>query len=322
MKAIINILTAVALCGTLSGCHHKDLVYEVPVAGELEVVFDWQKAPEANPASMALYMFDTEGETSPLRYIFDNKTGGAIRAPFGRYAAICLNSDNSDWAYMRNTDDIDNFEIYTGDVTIMSNDVSARSEAPRASGTEDQRLVATPGMVWGSRSDDITVADTGGKQVITLYPEESICRYTVDVMDIENATGATDATVEGTLSGMAEGFKHGQGRATDTPVTMLFNMAFNGDRTALHAEYLTFGECPDTKVSHMLTVYVLLSDGTRRYYTYDVTSQVTDAPDPHNVHIIVKGMKLPEPLAPANGFIPEVNDWQTEDVGLDMTTDN
>ena len=315
-----RILTAVAMAATLSACHHKDLVYEVPVSGDIEVVFDWRNAPRANPSSMALYMFDVTGESTPLRYIFSNKTGGPIRAPFGQFSAICINSDNTDWAYMRNTDDIDNFEIYTADATIMSRDVTARSEAPRAEGTESERVAATPGMVWGSRSDGITVADTDGRQVITLYPEESICHYTVDVLDIDNASNTSSATVEGTLSGMAEGYRHGHGTATDTPVTMLFDMDFNSDRTALHAEYLTFGECPVNKTKHILTVYMLLSDGSRRYYTYDVTQQVTDATDPHNVHIVVKGLKLPEPLTPGSGFIPEVNDWQTEDVGLDMTT--
>lgn len=322
MKTLMRILTATAMAGTLSGCHHKDLVYEVPVSSDLEVVFDWSNAPEANPASMALYMFDTEGNISPLRYIFDNKTGGAIRAPFGNYSAICINSDDTDWACMRNTEDPDNFEIYTTDATIMSRQMTARSEAPRAQGTENERVAATPGMVWGSRSDGITVTDTHGKQVITLYPEESVCHYTVDVLDIDNGTTGSGAAVEGTLSGMAEGYHHGRGTATDTPVTMLFDMIFNSDHTALHAQYLTFGECPVTSAKHMLTIYMLLADGTKHYYTFDVTSQVTDAPDPHNVHIIVKGLKLPEPLTPANGFIPEVNDWETEDVGLDMTTNN
>lgn len=318
MKA--NVILFLAGAGLiLPSCHHKDLEYYEPLASEIEVRFDWRNAPDASPESMALYMFDSN-DNSELRYIFDNKEGGEIRAPFSSYSAICMNSDNTDWARMRNTDDIDDFEIYTSDVELLPAQGLQTRAIPRAKGTETERLAATPGEIWGSRTDNIRLTSTPGKQIITLYPEEAVCHYIVDVYDVKNLGYAAGATIDGILSGMAEGFHQGSGEGTDNPVSMTFSLSADLKDNCLHGEFMTFGECPHNAKRHVLTLYLLLSDNTKWYYTFEVTDQVTKADDAKHVHIIVRGLTLPEPINNGGGFKPNVEDWQTENVDLDMKT--
>lgn len=74
------------------GCEHKELCHDHPHTTQLQVVFDWAKAPDASPKSMSLYLFPQDGGKA-LRYEFAGHKGGKIRVPAGHYDALCLNSD-------------------------------------------------------------------------------------------------------------------------------------------------------------------------------------------------------------------------------------
>lgn len=303
-----------------TSCHHKDLCFDHTHTFDVNVVFDWRNAPDAEPASMAAYFFTSDNSADALRYIFSDRYGGHIAISHGQYSALCMNADDTDWAHLRNTSDIETFEIYTAETDELSvYGLSARS-VPRAEGTEDERVVSTPGMLWADRQDNIALPYTEDDAVrtITLYPEECVCHYTVDVLDVENLKYVSGGSVDATLSGMSEGFLHGKKKTTDTRVTLPFTMTENATKDALHGTFLTFGESQDHDYKHILTVYMFLTDGSKWYYTFDVTDQVHNAPDPRHVNIVVSGLKLPHPISSGGGLIPEVNEWQTEKIDINM----
>lgn len=312
----IYILSLVVLF--FSSCTHKDLYMEEEMTSQLQVVFDWSDAPEANPESMALYLYEGNGY-NPMRFIFSNKNGGLIKAPFGTRHAICMNADNTDWVCMRGNSNIETMEIYTQDATPIGTRVEDATILPRPDGTESERIAATPGMLWGSRTNGIQITPHSGMQTITMYPHEAVCHYIVDVYDVENLEGVESTDVDATLSGMAEGYNHGQDSATDKTVTMKFDLTGNSEEKNLHGEFLTFGECPNTKARHYLTLYMVLTDGSKWYHSFDVTNQVIEAPDPTHVHIIVKGLNLPEPpKEKKTELTTDVNEWQAINVDLKM----
>lgn len=59
-KAIAGFL-ATMLLPLLTACEHKDLCYDHSHTTQLEVVFDWTEAPDANPATMSLYLYPEDG---------------------------------------------------------------------------------------------------------------------------------------------------------------------------------------------------------------------------------------------------------------------
>ena len=65
-------------------------------------------------------------------------------------------------------------------------------------------------------------------------------------------------------------------------------------------------------------VYAILNDGKKYSFTYDVTAQIHEAPDPKNVHIVLDGLPLPKPIDNGGGFAPTVDDWNTEEVEISM----
>ena len=323
MKAKIFLPAMAIIALSTSSCLHKDLDFEINDRGEVYVAFDWRNAPDANPSSMLTYFYPAKGGDA-LLYTFADPSGGQISIPYDYYSGISINGDNTDWAGMRNMDDPEQFEVFTRDAeSLEAYGILSRS-VPRAEGTEDERMAKTPGMIWSDRRNDIDLkdsnnADRNGTRIITFYPEETVCHYTVDILDIKHSEYLHGAEVDATLSGMAEGYLHGKRTTTDVAVTMPFVLQSVDEGKALTAEFLTFGECSTTSRRHMLTVYVYLSDGTKWYHSYDVTDQVTSAPDPRHVHIIVRGLDLPQPIAGGSGFRPDVNDWNNININLPMT---
>lgn len=318
MKTSKKILMLSLAVLSLTSCRHKDLYMEEDMTSQLQVVFDWRNAPDANPESMAMYLYEEDGH-NPMRFIFSNKTGGLIKSPFGLHHAICMNADNTDWARMRNHEDIETLEIYTQDAAEIGSRADNSSTIPRPEGTESERIAATPGMMWSSRSNDISIIPHSGMQTITMYPHEAVCHYIVDVYDVKNLEDVESSAVDATLSGMAEGYNHGQQAATDNTVTFKFSLQGKAAEENLHGEFLTFGECPTTSARHYLTLYMVLSDGSKWYHSFDVTDQVTKAPDPTHVHIIVRGLDLPEPPQEQESELKtDVNDWKPINIGLKM----
>lgn len=313
-KIIIPSIVALSI----TSCHHKDLYMEEDMTSQLQVVFDWRNAPDANPESMALYLYEVDGY-NPMRFIFANKTGGLIKAPFGTRHAICMNADNTDWVRLRHHENIETIEILTQDAEEIGSKADDSTTIPRPEGTENERIAATPKMFWSSRSNNIRIVPHDGMQTITMYPQEAVCHYIVDVYDVKNLEEVESSAVDATLSGMAEGYSNGQQSATDNTVSMKLDLEGNASEENLHGEFLTFGECPNTKAKHYLTLYMVLNDGSKWYHSFDVTNQVTNAPDPTHVHIIVRGIDLPEPPKEGSTELKtDVNEWQAVNIGLKM----
>lgn len=317
-RKLITMSALAAMSMSFTSCLHKDLCFDHTHRADVYVDFDWQKAPDAAPTSMLTYFYPADG--SVLEYTFAGRDGGVVGLPIGNtYTAICINGDNTYWAGMRNTEDPDNFELYTKDAEQLESYGLRTRGLPRATGAEGERIAMTPGMIWSHRLDNVELpGDMEGEKHITFTPEETVCHYTVDVYGIKNMQYIHGASIDATISGMAEGYLHGQRTTTDVPVTMPFTLKPDDATQSLHGEFLTFGECNTNKVDHHVTLYMYMSDGSKWYHTFDVTSQVTDAPDPTHVHIIISGLDLPKPISEGGGFVPEVNEWNDINISLKM----
>lgn len=314
------IFASLLFISLLSSCHHKDIDFEEVVTQEVNVLFDWRNAPEASPSSMAAYFYNlSQGSTAEnVRFDFANSTGGEIRIPIGSYSGLAMNTDNTDWAQVRNSESMEDFEIYTREVSVLSATNLSTRAIPKARGAEEETTVETPGMLYSAREDNMTLTRKDKKKTFVFYPEEAVCHYTVDIINIENLSSIDGKSVDATISGMSGGYSHGQKQATDTHHTLPFILVKEENENSLHGEFLTFGESPVTKHSHLISLYLLLSDGNKYFYTFDVSRQIYEASDPRHVHIIINGLSVPKAITGGNGFIPDVNEWKTVDIDLKM----
>lgn len=314
--ALLLRMSGVLLLLFLASCHHKDLCYEQTRTGHIEVRFDWRDAPSANPGSMALYLYDrTTGKG--IRYIFQNKDGGTIKVPVGEYDAMCLNADLTDWAVISGRDDIEEYEVSTSDADgLPASGMSARS-IPRAPGSEGERMAEVPGMLWGDRQDRISITGHEADKVITLYPNEKVCHYVVDVYDSGDVAEMPKGGIDAMLTGMSEGYKVGGDTPADEHVSNPFILLPHKADNSLHAEFLTFGE-PATTSTHHISMYAAKQDGSKWNCNVDVSKSVHEAADPHHVHIIIRGVDIPKVEEYPAGVVPDVTDWETVNITLPM----
>lgn len=310
MKKIKKIASILSLTAGLlfSSCEHKELCYDHRHFVDVEVVFDWKNAPDADPTTMDIYFVPEEGGAAE-RFQFAGKNGGRISVPLGRYNVVGINSD-SETNQLQGTGRWETFEVRTVTTSLLSFLGVRGSEPPRAEGTENERTAYTPDRLWSTGETGMHLTDPTRSYKITLYPERQLCNYMVKVLNVTNLKYARD--ISGALSSMAGGLLAGSGELTKELVTMSF--PGNSDMVStITSNFHVFGHCPTLDNPHKLTIYAVLADGSRFYKTFDVTDQVHGATDRCNVEIVIDGLELPKPIINGGGFNPDVDEWTDGD---------
>ena len=335
MRRMINIISALVLfLAALTSCRHKELCLHHPHTVTLSVEFDWRDAPEADPRGMCVsfYSMETGGRH---RFDFSNTKGGEIQLRVGRYRAICHNNDTESMLFY-NADDFETYGTYTRESNVLEPIFgNGANYAPKAEGTEEERAVLTPDMMWGCCAFDIEVTDDGVEYVcvpyseyvsrsapmmsnqehtITLYPHELTCIYTYEVRNVKNLKHLSQMC--GTLSGMSGMLTFFNEKLHEECVTLPFE-SFSDGVSTVTGKFYTFGHHQDNDEPHKMTFYVVMDDGAKYCYkdmeALDVTKQVHEAPNPRRVHLIIDGLELPQPIENGHGFRPEVDDWVVEE---------
>ena len=302
----------------MTSCYQKELCYTHPHTEDVNVVFDWKNDPTAKPATMRLYTFSRDDDRK-MRYEFTDYHGGKISMEQGNHDALCINSD-AHRNFFRNIESRNTFEIYTEEATTLKGISELAINLPRARGGEKERMVFQPDSVWC----DVTTTPfmlplnegiQNSSYTLTLYPKPLFCTYTVDIHNAQNLKHIKGMSA--TLSGLAGSVMAETGIPTEELVTIPFDVYKLPNNTSITGSFRTFGySSKQAKPEHKLVVYVVLSDGSRKFYTYDVTDQVRKAPDPYHVHIVLDGLPLPKPISNGNGIKPTVKEWDRIEIPI------
>lgn len=297
------------------GCTHRGLNENAPttIADNVEIIFNWSKIPAKEAKTMMLYLYP-EGHAM-MDYGFKNPEGGIIRTYAGSHTAVCHSNDDPYGHRLRNHQTHDGLEIYTDDTAVLLGQGISTRGIPRATGTEEEPLRNTPSMIYGTHDREIDLKITTHSQKIELYPEELICRYTVEFLEVENIQ-SSDLRIDATISSLAGGYYPGRQSPTSEAVSHTFSLNADIEKKTLTSEFFTFGVPAGEEKSHMLCLYIAMKDKTGNFYTFDVTDVINQAPDPRNVTIRIYGLKLPEiQISHHNpeegGMIIDVNTWET-----------
>ncbi len=339
---IARIFLMILVAIIVSACNHKQLVDQNTFMTTLRVDFDWSEAPDASPEGMCVYFYplvntDSRYEaaapdpTLPVRrFDFSGRSGGRIDLPHGRYRVMCFNND-TEAALYRNHNNFDTHEVYTREGSIFESifGTGAHMAPPRAQGTEDERVVITPDYMWGCATVDLNVSPEGvtysiepyeaqpnsracrlpDARTILLVPHVQVCEYTFEIVNVTNLANATQMCAS--LSGMAGSMFLGSEDLNDECVTLPASAGPTSD-TTIGGDLLTFGHHPVNTQPHKLVLYVWFTDGSKYYYTFDVSDQVNYAPDKRHVHILLSGLDFPVPISDGAGFNPSVDGWGEE----------
>ncbi len=310
---LISLIVALLLCS----CEHQDLCLDHSHIVDLKVIFDWQHAPEASPATMSLYLFPEDGDEA-MRYEFVDYHGGTIRIPIGNYKIFCINSDTEVIRY-RNEDQFETFELITRNTSALVGikDLGLTAEsAPRADGAENERTAYSCDPIWSDRVESFEISEKNAPLNLTLSPKSVVNNYTIEIVGAENLKYVKG--LSGSLSGLTEGYLPGIDDYGSDRVTIPFEVKYSENEGVISGMLRTFGHCYDTNVEHKLVIYAVMSDGDKYFYTFDVTEQIHSALDQRNIHIVIDGLTFPKPITNGGGFKPDVSEWNSVEIDIEM----
>ncbi len=291
----IGIFITAGICAaSFSGCIYE----EMKPCGPAEVLLepDWALSPGASPDGMAYCFYPSDGG-APWRFDFSGREGGRITLPEGTYGLIAFNDDTSGVLFS-GLDSYSDAEVYSREVTLMHSpgQPDATTPQPPSSGHLD------PDIMWTASCTPIEV--TAGC-VVRCEPRQLTPRINVEIQGIKNMSSAK--TYGAMLAGLSESVTLSNSR-TEGSTTMPFTVNPQGS-DKLAGSFYCFGTSSDRQ---MLTLFVIMSDGNRIRYTYDVHEQIASAPDSMDIDIIVPGPSLPDTGESDNDtFDVEVDGWHT-----------
>ncbi len=317
-------LTVIALLAIMTSCARQEELcfnhdeHDRPL---VDVIFDWSQHPDANPATMSLFLFPEDGSRS-IRYEFANRDGGTIQVPPGRYTAIAINSD-FEGMMIRGEESLTDFNIWLRDAYEMQglSMLSVRSgDVPRAPGAEDERMALAAEPLWRARRDGIVVSATQRSDAsIEMTPVDVLSHYTVEITGVENLQGVM--ALSASISGMAGAMNLHDVSLHPENVTIPFELLATGE-DKVSAAFHTLGHCdfsraPEDDWLHHITVYAVLNDGTQWYHSYDVTDQL-HATTERECQISLHGLALPASAGSGSGFSVDIEGWQVVEEVIPM----
>ena len=309
----VRLLCAVVCVAGMAACSHKELT-AAGASHVVHVLFNWDRAPEADPAGMSLYFFPDDGRGGTWRFDIAGRDGGDIELPVGRYLMVACNNDLPGVRF---------------DGTA-SPDLFAAMARRRAAA---QALTST-GMLYGATVQYVHVTPCGitylaegdvvkqcGQSLLRCHPDSLATHFAVEVRDIEGASNIRRADVM--LKGVGNALLPATDKVVGTPDSLLFKLAADGDAT-LRGDADAFAATRGN-VHYSLTLMVTTSAGKVLAKTYDVTAQVLNSPSPWNVLITIDSLTVPgstDPDTPGEGgggFDVGVEGWTT--IEIDLSTD-
>ena len=326
MKFIMLLLLTSSLF-LLTSCDYKDLCYDHSHSAGVNVRFDWQKAPNLNAKGMTVLFYDTEKAASPERYDFVGRDGGTARLVTGSYRAVAYNYDTETILY-RGMESSSTLEAYTRRSSIEEGtQMAALSRGytmPRAGGTEDEPVILEPDPLCGAQSD-VFQLDASVAGDVTIMPHMRTREVVVTINHVPNLQYTSQ--IGGSLTGLAPSVNMTTGELGEGCATQAFTASAKGDSTIVMT-FNIFGHCPHAKGgdynAHLLTVYAVLADGSKWYYTEDVSDQMHNPSHPGQgddeveIDIVVDDLPIPKPIVNGSGFQPTIDGWQGIEIQVDM----
>lgn len=300
LAAIYAIMIAAVF---MPGCEHNELCYDHTHVTELNVEFDWSQAPDADPSTMVVHFFRSDGSLY-RRVEFTQRTGGKVRLEAGEYR-ILFHNGNMETVYELGNSHSD--YALSGVSRSILEPMGREGDAPRPPESADQLIFSAPDQVWAGSHSAIEILPGVAGQTVKLTPVEATMEYTVEITGVENLRD--DIDVSAAITGMSPLYRLAEGCHGGEAATLPISVERVGDNT-LVAHFRTFGHCPQTELAHTFSVYT----SNKFFVNYDITEKMHNAPDPRHVVIEIHGLRLPDA-----GMGTEISGWENvEEYEIDM----
>ncbi|MDE6469331.1 MAG: DUF5119 domain-containing protein [Muribaculaceae bacterium] len=298
------------LVAALVSCAHKDI--ECPAAATgIEVLFEWNNAPDAHVDGMTLYFYPIDGAGKIWRFDIAGRDGGRVELPAGRYRMIACNND------------LPGIRLEGSEKTSELTAVAARRI--------DASTVATTGMLYGATVSELKVTPCG---VRYTTPLGTIKECVKGLVRCSPDSLSTLFTVRLTHLAGAENIRSASARImpiasamildSDTPAganeALNITLSGGGATPLLTGSGCAFALNPMEACATRLCVLVAKTDGSVVTRTIDLSPTDRNIITPHNVIISVDSLDLSEGDTPPSGDVggieADVAGWSTVEIDV------
>lgn len=306
-----NPLKTVPLLAFVLGLYSCIYEYDdCPDGQKYSIVNDWRFALDASPEGMA-YIFFPKCSEEQWRFDFPGMDAGAVMLPLGEYSFLSFNDDTYSVRF-HDSGGFDEYVAYTDAADHTAFNDAGLPKAPVLPdnvASEAEQLMECPDMMWGCAYRDLQ-PQLSADMVLTAFQRQLTSRYSYVITDVVNLDGVRALST--VFSGLAGSLNLATGIKSMYPV-MLPSRAYASDGTTIRGEFVTFGLPEHPDANNILSLFVLLKDGRKFMYQFDVTDQVRSAPDPYNVSVRINGLRLEESKDEIGegAFDVNVDDWTT-----------
>ena len=343
MRVSRHILAALLLL-TVTACQRRPLEMSsvsinlnLRIKLNVQVNGQYQELPE--PEMMRVMFFNPETDNLITESYLPAK-GGRITLPPGKYKYIGYNFDTES-TLLRNDRNFNSIEAYTNEVpkslkasminailygkktnTKADDDETEWAEAVEQ--MEENPVVYEPDHLFVSRKD-VEILNIDGDQTIEADAETIIETWKI-TLRIKNAKyiASAKALITGQIASNFIGLPKEEGK-TDTDVTLLFDMKAGSDSDEndfLEGQFNTFGKNPAVESRLWLTIIIKTTGGDTLEWHQDITEEyTTDMAHEEQIIQLEDEIEVPEPANPeggGGGFQPGVDDWNEENVPIDI----
>lgn len=275
-----------------------------------------------------LYVLDDSPRNVHVTYDWKNLLPGE-KMPDGMTLVFVGDSDNvhkydlvPDPDYSMHTTLVpDNYEVVT-----WSNDASDMEVTPSDNPddviiTQTDPNVEVPNVFYSDQEETVGLLDEETTQQVVITPDRVNCLYNVRVLGTDVVPGII--TWKSTLSGLTNAvyLKNGKSAPNATPQTFTFYLDEEPGNVRSHV-LSTLGKYPSKP--NILILYLTDANGESIYYKFDVTNQITSAPDPKNltVEVDLRGAKPADPSDIFDGgdgyMTPSVDNFENAETTIVM----
>lgn len=278
-RKIISFITV--LLSTIiiqTGCSHQELYYVH--TGEITINFHWSASRVNTSKStrdieeITVYLFPEDG-SSPLRFVLTGYRGGIIEdVPLGHYKVIAYNSDTEVLLPIGGMT-YESFGLRANTTSLLSPmGIKSDDGVPRIRGMEDEPITWGVDPVWAGRVKSISLTAGETDIRVNVDMEECFSSISITVNNIGNLQNAT--AYSATVDGMAYSYFPGTDEVSPRSTIIPFAITA-GDDNSITGNFLTFGHSADEGHTHNLVLYFILLDGTKVYYSFDITEAMHEA---------------------------------------------
>lgn len=313
-RPFVNLIALVTLMvSALVSCAHKDIDCPASATG-IEVLFEWNNAPDAHVDGMTLYFYPIDGIGKIWRFDIAGRKGGRVELPAGTYTMIACNNDLPG-IRLENTEN--------------PSELTATASRRIDSATE-----GSTGMLYGATVSEIKVTPCGvryttpigtiktcGKGLVRCSPDSLSTLFTVRITHLKGGQKLRSASAK--IAPIASAMALADKTPTGNKEALYIGLTGDDGNRTLTGSGCAFSLSPMEACATQLCVHVVKTDGSAVTRTIDLSTADRNIITPHNVIITIDSLDLsggdtPEP-GDVGGIEAAVDGWSTVEIDVEPT---